>query len=174
LKERCWANPATAQTSNPGLVSTRLLLPAAATRSVGRRLRARAATPFLALAVALTVLAACGGSTPVVETLPRPSSGPASVVPGQPPVVWISGQSADVSGSRLTVVGWGGARTVVRRLSRGATKFFVLHEGRFERMVEDDALLIEVGTPMCVESLLDGRSLIALRVFVGAACGPRP
>ncbi|MFL5796993.1 MAG: hypothetical protein ACJ77A_03550 [Actinomycetota bacterium] len=128
----------------------------------------------IALAVAVTALASCGGSTPVVETLPRPSSGIASIVPGQPPVVWISGQSADISASRLTVIGRGGSRAVVRRLSRGATKFFVLHEGRFERMAEDDALLVEAGTAMCVESLLDGRSLIALRVFVGAACGPRP
>ena len=88
-------------------------------------------------------------------------------------MVWISGQSANVSGSRLTVIGRGGARAVIHRLAGGATKFFVLHEGRFERMSEDDALLIEVGTPMCVESLLDGRSLLALRVFVGAACGPR-
>jgi hypothetical protein len=127
-----------------------------------------------ALSILVCVTPACHGSTPVVETLPRPSVGPASVVPGQPPVVWISGQSVDVTGSRLTVVGRGGSKVVIRRLSRGATKFFVLHAAKFERMAEDDALLIEVGTPICVESLLDGRSLLALRVFVGAACGPRP
>jgi hypothetical protein len=121
----------------------------------------------------LVVMGACSGSTPAVAVLPRPSAVPASVVPGQPPVVWVSGQSSVVTTSRLTVVEPGGSRAIVRRLSRGATKFFVLHEGRFEHMAEDDALLIEVGTPMCVESLLDGRRLLALRVFVGAACGPR-
>jgi hypothetical protein len=128
----------------------------------------------MAASVSLTLLAGCSNSTPVVETRPRPSTGVASIVPGQPPVVWVSGQSADVSGSRLTVIARGGSKTLVRRLARGATRFFVLHHGRFERMPEDDALLIEAGTPMCVESLLDGRSLLALRVFVGAACGPRP
>ena len=42
-----------------------------------------------------------------------------------------------------------------------------------EAMPEADALLVKEGTAICVESLLDGRRLLALRVFVGAACGPR-
>jgi hypothetical protein len=87
--------------------------------------------------------------------------------------VWVSGQSSAVSDSRLTVVEPGGSKAIVHRLSEGATRFFVLNGGRFERMSEADALLVEVGTPMCVESLLDQRRLVALRVFVGAACGPR-
>jgi hypothetical protein len=87
--------------------------------------------------------------------------------------VWVSGQSAAVSLSRLTIVEGGGSKAIVHRLSEGATKFFVLHEGAFEAMPETDALLVEVGTPMCVESLLDGKRLVALQVYVGAACGPR-
>jgi len=88
-------------------------------------------------------------------------------------VVWVSGQSEHVSESRLTVVGAGGSRVVIHRLAEGATRFFVRKHGRYERLDETDAGLIEVGTPLCVESLLDGRSLLALRVFIGAACGPR-
>jgi hypothetical protein len=96
-----------------------------------------------------------------------------SVVPSQAPVVWISGQSEDVGLAKLTVVEAGGSRAIVHRLSEGATRFFVLHEGDFEAMPEADALLVQRGTAICVESLLDGRRLLALRVFVGAACGPR-
>jgi hypothetical protein len=87
-------------------------------------------------------------------------------------VVWVSGQSDHVSGSRLTVVTGGGALTVIHRLAEGATRFFVWKDGLYERLDEADAGLIEVGTPLCVESLLDGRTLLALRVFLGAACGP--
>jgi len=94
-------------------------------------------------------------------------------VPGQAPVVWVSGQSERVTGSRLSIVEDGGSPVAIRRLSEGATRFFVMKDGRYERLDETDALLIEVGTPLCVESLLDGRDLLALRVFIGAACGPR-
>ena len=118
-------------------------------------------------------LAACSDPEPAVARLPHPSIGAASIVPGQPPVVWVSGQSAAVSPSRLTIVEQDGSKAIVHRLSEGATKFFVLADGRFEQMPETDALLVEVGTPMCVESLLDERRLVALKVFVGAACGPR-
>jgi hypothetical protein len=41
-------------------------------------------------------------------------------------------------------------------------------------MTPDDIQLIDVGTPVCVESLLDRNHYLAIRVFVGAACGPRP
>jgi hypothetical protein len=120
-------------------------------------------------------LSACSDDPkpPPVEQLPHPSTGAPTVVPGQAPVVWVSGQSATVSTAKLTVVETGGSRAVVHRLSEGATRFFVLHTGRFEAMPEADALLVRQGTPMCVESLLDGKRLLALRVFVGAACGPR-
>jgi hypothetical protein len=110
---------------------------------------------------------------PAVELLPKPSTGAPSVVPGQAPVVWVSGQAVTVSISKLTVIEGGGSKAIIHRLSEGATRFFVLHSGKFEAMPEAEALLVRAGTPMCVESLLDGRRLLALRVFVGAACGPR-
>ena len=123
--------------------------------------------------LAAASLAACSSQVPTAADLPHASKGPAKVVPGQAPVVWVSGQSDRVSGSRLTVVTGGGALTVIHRLAEGATRFFVWKDGRYERLDEADAGLIEVGTPLCVESLLDGRTLLALRVFLGAACGPR-
>jgi hypothetical protein len=120
------------------------------------------------------VLAGCSQpAPPPVEQLPRPSAGVPSVVPSQEPLVWVSGQSVKVSPSRLAIVENGGSKAIVYRLAAGTTKFFVLHQGRFESMPDAEALLVRTGTPICVESLLDGRRLLALRVFVGAACGPR-
>lgn len=87
--------------------------------------------------------------------------------------MWVSGQSASVSPARVIVVEDGGSRTIVHRLAEGTTKFFVLHEGKFEAMPDSDALLVHKGTPVCAETLLDGRRLVGLRVFFGAACGPR-
>ncbi len=123
--------------------------------------------------VAVTTMAGCSHPTPVVQQLPRPSSGVPSIVPSQGALVWVSGQAVAVSPSRITIVEGSGSKAVVHRLAEGTTKFFVLHEGRFESMAESDARLVRPGTPVCVESLLDVRRLIALRVFVGAACGPR-
>jgi hypothetical protein len=121
----------------------------------------------------LALLAACSHPTPVVEQLPRPTAGLPSIVPSQEPLVWVSGQSVAVSPSRITMVETGGSKAVVHRLAEGTTKFFVLHEGRFESMAESDARHVRPGTPLCVESLLDVRRLVALKVFFGAACGPR-
>jgi hypothetical protein len=96
-----------------------------------------------------------------------------SVVPSQEPLVWVSGQTASVSPARVIVVEDGGSRAIVHRLAEGTTKFFSLHEGKFESIPEDDALLVHRGTAVCAETLLDGRRLVGLRVFFGAACGPR-
>jgi hypothetical protein len=125
--------------------------------------------------VAGAALSACSDDPkePAVARLPRPSTGAPSVVPGQKPIVWVSGQAVAVSLSKLNVVEGGGSRAIVHRLSEGATRFFVLQAGRFEAMPEADALAVRSGTPLCVESLLDGKRLLALRVFVGSACGPR-
>jgi hypothetical protein len=125
------------------------------------------------LSCAVLAGAACSHPTPVVETLPRPSTGIPSLVPSQEPLVWVSGQTAAVSRWRVTVVEDGGSKAVVHRLAEGATKFFALHGGRFESMPETQALDVPQGTPVCAESLLDGRRLVGLRVFFGAACGPR-
>ena len=127
--------------------------------------------PALALVFAL---AACSHpAKPVVEQLPVPSSGVPSIVPGQEPLVWVSGQSDSVSPAHVIVVEDGGSRAIVHRLAEGTTKFFVMHEGKFESMPDADALSVRKGTPVCAETLLDGRRLVGLRVFFGAACGPR-
>ncbi len=129
----------------------------------------------LALALSLWVaLPACSGTHLRLAHLPTPSTGPASTVPGQPPVVWVSGQTATVTSHRVNVVEQPGTRLSIRRLAEGATKFFRQDSGQWVLMSADDVQLIDVGSPVCVESLLDRNHYLAIRVFVGAACGPRP
>jgi hypothetical protein len=93
-------------------------------------------------------------------------------MPGQPPVVWVTAQSEEVADDHLLVVERSGALIRLERLAGDATRFFEQQDGDWVRMPTGDVELIEVGTPVCVESLLDGETFLALRVFVGAACAP--
>jgi hypothetical protein len=126
----------------------------------------------LALMVVLA-LPSCSGTHLRLAHLPTPSIGPATTVPDQPPVVWVSGQTATVTPHRINLVEQPGSRLSIRRLAEGATKFFRQDSDRWVLMAPDDVELIDVGTPVCVESLLDRNHYLAIRVFVGAACGPR-
>jgi hypothetical protein len=140
--------------------------------STGRRAPAIGLLWFLAL-VGLAG-AACGGDPEIrAEELAGPSVGPATPVAGQPPVVWVAGQMEEVSGARVVLVEPDGPRVRLQRLAGGATRFFGLQDGGWRRMEHADIELIEAGTPLCVEVFLDDRAYLALRVFVGAACGPR-
>ena len=65
-----------------------------------------------------------------------------------------------------------GPRVRLRRLSGDATSFFGPEGEGWRRMAEEEVRAVEPGTPVCVESLLDGQTYLAIRVFVGAACGP--
>jgi hypothetical protein len=124
--------------------------------------------------VLLLAAPACAGTHLRLAHLPTPTTGPATTVPGQPPVVWVSGQTATVTPHRVNVIEEPGSRLSIRRLAEGATKFFRQDSDRWVLMTSDDIQLVDVGTPVCVESLLDRNHYLAIRVFVGAACGPRP
>ncbi len=89
-------------------------------------------------------------------------------------MVWVSGQTASITSHRVNVTEQPGSRLSIRRLAAGATKFFRQDAERWVRMTPDDVQLVDLGTPVCVESLLDHGQYLAIRVFVGAACGPRP
>ena len=130
----------------------------------------RALGPLLAAAAVAGVACDQEPSTPVV--LPRPSVGRASPVPGQPPVVWLAAQAETVTSERIVAIEPEGPRIRLQRLAGDATKFFVLDDDGWTRLPAEDAELIEVGTPLCIEALLDGKTYLALRVFVGGACGP--
>src|SRR5436190_13548391 len=100
-----------------------------------------AVLPLLAAGV-LVGMPACSGAQLQLATLPTPSTGPATTVPGQPPVVWVSGQAATVTPHRVNVVEEGGSRLSIRRLAEGATKFFDQDSGRWVLMSPDDVQLI--------------------------------
>ena len=103
--------------------------------------------------------------------LPGPSATP-NVVTGRAPVVWVSGQIVSIQPSRLTIVEASGARLVVRRLAEGATAFFSGGGGSWAPLGEGGVAAIRAGTAACAQVLRDRGVYLAVRVFVGAACGP--
>ncbi len=90
--------------------------------------------------------------------------------PGGPPVVWVAGSIERATATEV-VLRQGPARLALRRLAGGATEVFGREGGRWEARIGPGAL--PIGERVCVESLLDGSALVALRVFLGArGCGP--
>ena len=73
----------------------------------------------------------------------------------------------------MTVIEPAGARLVLRRLAEGATRFLRRSGGSWTRLGEGEVLGIGGGVPVCAEALRDRGVYLAIRVFVGVACGPR-
>ncbi|TMK84659.1 MAG: hypothetical protein E6G44_09585 [Actinobacteria bacterium] len=89
--------------------------------------------------------------------------------PNQPPLVWIGGILTKVSSDRLVLKESVGSVVTLHRLGGGATTFFRAVAGAWARQAKPSP---RAGDPACVETLLDGKTLLALRVFLGAGCGP--
>jgi hypothetical protein len=106
-----------------------------------------------------------GNPIPELPPTPRQSLGP-----NQPPVIWVGGELTDVGEDHLEILEASGSVVRIRRLGSGATSFFEIVEGRWARLPAGAAPAS--GEEACVETLLDGTSMLALRVFVGARCGP--
>jgi hypothetical protein len=92
--------------------------------------------------------------------------------PGDPPVVWLDGSLEEVSESQLVIREGQGPRLRVERFAAGATSFLRQEDGEWIELGEEEVGAIRPGQPACLESLLDGRTFLALRVFLGADCGP--
>ena len=58
----------------------------------------------------------------------------------------------------------------LKRLGQGATVVFRASGGAWVRIDPDTGL--DQGEQACMETLLSGHNLLALRVFLGADCGP--
>lgn len=101
---------------------------------------------------------------------PVPSAPGQSLGPNQPPIVWVGGELIELKNDRLELREAIGSALTLRRLGGGATSFFRVAAGTWERLDHDPE--VETGTKACVETLMDGRNLLALRVFLGADCGP--
>jgi hypothetical protein len=82
----------------------------------------------------------------------------------------VGGELTEVRADRLELREAIGSVLTLRRLGGGATSFYRATAGSWEQI--DRASDVEAGMKACVETLIDGQNLLALRVFLGADCGP--
>jgi hypothetical protein len=94
--------------------------------------------------------------------------------PGSPPLVWLDGTLETVDDGSLGVREGQGPTVNLERAAAGGTRFFRLDGESWALLSEDDAAVVDPGQRVCVEALLDGRNLLALRVYLGAGCAPAP
>lgn len=87
-------------------------------------------------------------------------------------MVWIDGEIQDLTAARVTIRDGRGPEVRLRRFAGGATSFLRLEQGRWRALEAGEITALGTGRQACVESLLDGRTLLALRVFLGVECGP--
>jgi hypothetical protein len=106
-----------------------------------------------------------GATTSSLPPIPTESGGP-----GQAPVVWVGGTLTAVSDQRLVLKESIGSKVSLKRLGQDATAFYRVAGGSWERV--DPPTGVETGDRACVETVLDGENLLALRVFLGVECGP--
>ncbi len=111
-----------------------------------------------------------GGGTSSPRLPPPPPTASQSLGPNQPPVIWLGGTVEAATTDRLELQEGSGSIVTLLRLGQGATAFFRVSGDRWVRLPRQ--VDIESGERACVETLLDGTSLLALRVFLGAGCGP--
>lgn len=84
--------------------------------------------------------------------------------------MWVGGTVDDVSADGITIREAAGPTVTMTRLAEGATSFFRAAGGAWHRLAAQAQ--VPTGGPACVETLMDGQNLLALRVFLGAECGP--
>lgn len=86
--------------------------------------------------------------------------------------MWVGGEITALNADRLELKEAFGSVVTLRRLGGKATSFF--HVVGETWQLADPLADAKVGTKACVETLMDGQTLLALRVFLGADCGPAP
>jgi hypothetical protein len=86
------------------------------------------------------------------------------------PVVWVGGILTRVTDRQLVIKESFGSQVTLVRLGQDATAFFEPVDGAWGRV--DPETGIGRREQACVETLLDEGNLLALRVFLGADCGP--
>jgi hypothetical protein len=86
--------------------------------------------------------------------------------------VWVGGELTALKADRLELKEAFGSAVTLRRLGGNATSFLHVQGGMWQPA--DPRADATAGTKVCVETLMDGQTLLALRVFLGADCGPAP
>lgn len=92
--------------------------------------------------------------------------------PGDPPVVWLDGTLETITEAELAMREGQGPRIPIERFAAGATSFLEREGDGWRKLAEDEIEALEAGIEACVETLLDGGTFLALRVFLTADCGP--
>ena len=130
------------------------------------------------LLIAVAAAAAVAVDRLVLDPSPTVSGAPgvarSDPAPGSPPLVWLDGTMERIDESSLAIREGEGSRVDLERGAAGGTRFFRLDGETWGVLSEEEAATVDAGQPVCVEALLDGRNLLALRVFLGAGCGPAP
>jgi hypothetical protein len=130
---------------------------------------------------ALLLLALGGGAAIAADRLLLEDTAPAQAVPpvsssepgpGDPPVVWLDGDLERIGESELLVRVGQERRIRVERFAAGATRFLRLDEEGWVELTAGEIAALRPGSKACLETLLDGRTFLAVRVFLSAACGP--
>jgi hypothetical protein len=129
----------------------------------------------VALVVGLGALSACSSpprepGTTASGVPPIPSLGTTDLGPSEPPLIWVGGTLIAVGPKRLRLREPVGPTVTLKRLVGGATSFFRVSAGKWVALTASER--IATGQAACVQTLMDGTNLLALRVFLGASCGP--
>jgi hypothetical protein len=127
-------------------------------------------TRVLLLSVA-AVIALAPGCAPTSGGLPPPPATPEqNLGPSEPPVIWVAGTLDDVAPDSLRITEPAGSEVKLRRLAGTATAFYRVSGDAWQKLGSKEN--IATGQDVCVETLADGSTLLALRVFLGSGCGP--
>jgi len=87
-------------------------------------------------------------------------------------VVWLDGDLDRIGESELLVRVSPDQRIRVERFAAGATRFLRLDDEVWVELTAGEIAAIPPGGRACLETLLDGRTFLAVRVFLSAGCGP--
>jgi hypothetical protein len=92
--------------------------------------------------------------------------------PDDPPLVWVGGSLEEVGESQLLLQDGDGPQVTIERFSGEATRFYRPEAGDWRELSTDEIASIGTGNEACIEALLDGETLLAIRVFLDRTCAP--
>jgi hypothetical protein len=127
-----------------------------------------------AFALLLLTCAACkelgGSSAPQGPVPPPPATPDQNLGSGSPPVVWLGGTLESIANDHIVLKQGDGSEASLQRLADSATKFLHVSGDAWKQFVPPagDAN----SRRACIETLMDGTNLVAIRVFVDVGCGP--
>lgn len=85
-------------------------------------------------------------------------------------MIWVAGTLDDVASDSLRITEPAGSEVKLRRLAGTATAFYRVSGDSWHKLGSKEK--VDTGQDVCVETLADGSTLLALRVFLGSGCGP--